>query len=168
MVGVRVKIHGLGEAQAVLDEYQELFQDPLPLMEIAGGIMENSTRMHFQESKGPGGFPWPISKRAAAQGGRTLIDKGGLLSSVTSRAVSGHVEWGIMAKTPSAKHAASHQWGVTIRPRTKPNLVFRGADGHLVFAKSVTLPARPIVGIDETDKADLREAWTAYLEGMKG
>jgi phage gpG-like protein len=166
MVAVRIQAR-IGEARRVLNDYRELAADPLPLMEIAGGILENSTRERFQTSHGPGGIPWPISRRAEEQGGRTLIDKGGLVSSITSRATSHRVEWGVMAKTRSAKFAASHQFGVTIRPKKGPFLIFRGADGHVVFAKSVTLPPRPFLGVDADDRQDLRAAWLAYLEGVK-
>lgn len=165
MVAVRVNFD-LGPAQAVLSRYRELFADPLPLMQIAGGILENSTRERFAAQHGPGGSPWKPSWRAQEQGGRTLIDKGGLLASVTNRASSHRVEWGVIAKTESAKHAATQQYGDTITPKKGPYLVFRGANGHVIFARSVTIPARPFLGIDEQDRADLNEAWTAYLEGL--
>lgn len=166
MVAVRIEAR-LGEARQVLQRYRDVCDNPRPLMETAAGILENSTRDRFFEQHGPGGIPWPPSRRALAQGGRTLIDKGGLVSSVTSRAMDNRVEWGIMAKTPSAKFAASHQFGVTIRPKKGPFLIFRGADGHLIFTRSVTLPPRPFLGVDENDRADLREAWVAQLEAMK-
>lgn len=165
MVAIRIEAR-IGEARQVLGRLRGLAESPLPLMEIAGGILENSTRGRFAEQHGPGGIPWPMSRRAEIQGGRTLIDKGGLLASITSRASESRVEWGVMAKTPSAKHAASHQFGVTIRPKKGPYLIFRGADGHVVFARSVTLPARPFLGVDDEDRADLKAAWTAYLEGL--
>lgn len=166
MVAIRTEWN-IGRAREVLNAFRQLGTDPLPLMQIAGSILENSTRDRFTTSHGPGGIPWPISRRAAADGGRTLVNTGGLLSSITSRASSHRVEWGVMAKTESAKHSASHQFGVTIKPKTAPFLVFRGADGHLVFAHSVTLPPRPFLGIDAQDRADLTEAWLAHLESMK-
>ena len=166
MVGVRIEAR-LGDARAVLSRYRGLATNPQPLMEIAGGILENSTRERFMRGQGPGGQAWPMSRRAAMEGGRTLIDKGGLVSSITSRATSNRVEWGVMAKTRSAKFAASHQFGVTIRPKKGPFLIFRGADGHLVFAKSVTIPRRPFLGVDADDRQDLKTAWIAYLEGLR-
>jgi phage gpG-like protein len=166
MVAIRIEAR-LGEAAAVLARYRDLCETPRPLMEIAGGILENSTRGRFSEQHGPGGIPWPPSRRAIAQGGRTLIDTGGLVSSIVSRADDNRVEWGVMAKTPSAKFAASHQFGVTIRPKKGPFLIFRGADGHLIFARSVTLPPRPFLGVDDQDRADLKEAWAAYLGSLQ-
>jgi phage gpG-like protein len=166
MVAVRITAR-IGEAKAVIQSYRDLAADPTELMETGAALMENSTRSRFADQQGPGGIPWPQSRRALAQGGRTLIDTGGLVSSITSRASSNRFEWGIMAKTPSAKFAASHQFGVTIRPKKGPYLIFRGADGHVIFARSVTLPARPFLGVDEDDRLDLKAAWVAQLERMK-
>lgn len=165
-VPIRVKAN-IGKARALLERARNLALHPRPLMEIAGSVLEESTRDRFRTSSGPGGIPWPTSWRARAQGGRTLIDKGGLLSSVTHVADDERVEVGIIAKTQSARFAYVHQFGAIIRPRAKALLAFRGADGHLRFARSVTIPRRPFIGIDDQDRADLIEAWRAYLEAQE-
>lgn len=43
----------------------------------------------------------------------------------------------------NVEYAAMQEFGGTIVPRRAPYLVFRGRDGGLVFAKSVTIPAQP-------------------------
>jgi len=167
MVSIRIQ-SDIGAARAVLGRYKETAQNPRPLMDIAGGILENSIRDRFRTSRGPGGVPWKPSQRVIqGGGGRTLIDKGGLLASITHVAEDHSVEVGVIAKTPSAKFAYVHQFGATIRPVRARMLVFTGPDGHKVFAHAVTIPARPFVGIDNTDRADLLEAWTEYLEALK-
>lgn len=157
----------IGAARAALARARELAANPRPLLEIAGSLMEESTRERFRTSTGPGGIPWPTSRRAELQGGRTLINTGGLLSSIIHIADDQRVEWGVMAKTTSARFSYVHQFGAVIRPKTSPFLVFRGADGHLIFARSVTIPARPFIGIDDDDRADLIAAWNAYLESLE-
>lgn len=158
----------IGEAREVLDKFIAAGQNPRPLMEIAGGILENSTRDRFRTSSGPGGVPWRPSKRVLhGGGGRTLVDKGGLVNSITHLASDKRVEVGIIAKTTSAKFSYVHQFGATITPKKGRFLVFTGPDGHKVFARSVTIPARPFIGLDATDRANLLEAWTAYLESLK-
>jgi phage gpG-like protein len=156
----------IGQARDVLAKFKQLAANPRPLMEIAGGLLENSIRERFRTSRGPGGVPWQPSKRVLAGGGRTLVDKAGLLNSITHRADERRVEVGIIAKTASAKFGYVHQFGATIRPKRGRYLVFTGADGHKVFATSVTIPPRPFIGIDNDDRADLMAAWSAYLEGL--
>jgi phage gpG-like protein len=165
MVRVRVQAD-IGKAREVLTRIADAIQTTRPLMDIAGGILENSIRDRFRTGSGPGGIPWKPSHRALAQSGRTLIDTGGLLNSITHVADEGRVEVGVIAKTPSAKHAATHQFGAHIVPVRAPYLVFTGPDGHKVFAKAVDIPARPFIGIDDADRADLQDAWTAYLEAL--
>lgn len=183
-MAIRVQVQvSIGDARARLERARELGLHPRPLLEIAGAILEESTRERFRTSRGPGGVPWPMSRRnihggrpdargagsiGPSQGGRPLIDKGGLLSSVAHRANDDEVRVGIIAKTKSAKFGYVQQFGATIVPRKAAFLVFRGADGHLVFAKSVTIPARPFLGVDANDRADLIEAWDAHLEAELG
>lgn len=177
MAGVRINVAAdIGAARAVLARAKELATHPLGLMQDAATLLENSTRERFRTSRGPGGIPWPPSgrQRFAGQpskggvgpnpGGRTLVDRGNLLASVTSIASQDRAEVGIIAKTPSAKFAYVHQFGATIRPKKGPFLVFTAPSGHKVFARSVTIPARPFIGVDEEDRRDLLEAWTARLE----
>lgn len=190
MVNIRVAIN-IGEARSILKELETLAESPRPLMAAAGAILENSIRDRFATSSGPGGAKWLPSgrQRQAAlpgtgkrgkptrkdrrnpmgpnDGGRTLVDKGGLLSSITHVADARRVEVGIIAKTPSAKWAHVHQFGATIVPKRAPFLVFTGADGHKVFAKKVVIPARPFIGIDQQDRTDLLQAWRDYLRTIK-
>lgn len=164
-VPVRVAVDA-GDAQRALRMARNLGEDPRPLLDIAGSVLEESTRERFRTSTGPGGLPWPPSRRAASSGGRTLIDKGGLVSSITSETRPNEVEVGIIAKTESAKFAYVHHYGAVIRPRRGPFLIFTAPDGHKVFVRSVTIPARPIIGVDDQDRADLTEAWYDYIRSL--
>lgn len=164
-VSIRVQAD-LGESQGALRAISRAIGSPGPLMAISGAILENNIRERFVYGRGPFGIPWPVSRRAARDGGRTLIDSGGIVNSLTHEATETRVEVGIIAKTRSAKFAYVHQFGATITPKNGPYLIFRGADGKLIFAKSVTIPARPFIGIDDLDRQELTEAWEDYLEGQ--
>ncbi len=48
-------------------------------------------------------------------------------------------------------YAAIHEYGGTIEPRNGEFLVFQGADGRLVFARSVEIPERPYVSTSTAD-----------------
>jgi phage gpG-like protein len=66
-------------------------------------------------------------------------------------------------------YARIHEFGGTIFPRRAPFLVFETKEGNLVFAKKVTIPARPYIGralddFAEVIKDDLGDAFKASLE----
>lgn len=73
-----------------------------------------------------------------------LIDSGDLMGSVQEDElhVSTH-SW--ITFGPHKVYAAIHEFGGTIVPINGPYLVFQGKDGKTVFAKSVTIPARPYI-----------------------
>jgi phage gpG-like protein len=102
----------------------------------------------FRTTTDPYGKPWEPSLRATLEGGQTLSDTGRLRRSFNVANVS---ERGFVVAT-NVQYAAPHQYGATIRPRRKRYLAFRlpggrgkrkGGKGAWVFAKQVTLPARP-------------------------
>ena len=51
-------------------------------------------------------------------------------------------------------YGAIHQFGGTIEPKAYPALVFR-IDGKLCFARKVTIPARPYLGVSAEDRAEI-------------
>lgn len=177
-------------------------QNLRPIMEIAGGIFENSTRHRFDTERGPGDIPWPptwkqrvgaVGPFGPAKNSKTLQDKGLLRGSIISNVGDDFVETGVDGRSVSAKYAKTHQFGATIKPKAgvdlnfigpsrggrnfkgqgpvrdhaiaRNKLVFVGPDGFFHMVDQVTIPARPFVGIDENDKADLRDAIVIYLEG---
>ncbi len=139
-------------------------KDLTPVLTIAGSVMENSIRNRFDTGVGPGNVPWPISERANYQGGKTLVDSGGLEGSVRSEVSDDSVTTGIDGLTESARYAYVHQNGMVIKPKKGDFLVFPAPDGTLRFARSVRIPARPMVGIDENDLTDLEDAFLAYAQ----
>lgn len=146
-----------------------------PLMEIAGGIFENSTRARFAGEYGPGRIPWPATwkQRAGAtakgkvigpiKSGKSLQDSGSLLSSIRSNVGDDYVETGPDGRSKTSRLSIVHQKGWTIKPKRAKLLAFVGPDGRFRMATSVTIPARPHMGIDAEDQADLQDAFADYL-----
>jgi len=65
-------------------------------------------------------------------------------------------------------YARIHEFGGVIFPRRSQFLVFEGKEGNLVFARKVTIPARPYIGralddFGQTIKDELGEAFKASL-----
>jgi phage gpG-like protein len=176
--GVRLELTvndgGLGQA---LQKAIALGEDMRPVLEASGQLIETNVSLRFDTSRGPGGIPWPPtwqqrhesvptkkSKQVGPQrpSSKILIQSGSLRESITHAVGKDQVEIGVGANSPGDvdKYAAVQQFGATIYPRTSNVLVFTGADGGLVFATHVTIPARPFIGFDDQDVADLEDLWT--------
>lgn len=166
-----------------LQQVRNLGENPAPLLEIFGGILEASTRNRFDTSRGPGGVPWPPSKRVLGVGtfgpanGRTLVDKGNLERAVKYEVQPRRLLVGVDGVGESVKHAASHQFGVSkstvrvthFRLTTQafgvplPEAVLVRVRGHRV---RMNLPARPFLGVDNDDRRELTAAARAYVRSL--
>jgi phage gpG-like protein len=171
--------HRLGTNQAYrsLRKLEQLGEDPGPLLDIWGGILEASTRNRFDTGRGPAGIPWPPSKRVQKSGGKTLVDKGNLERAVRYEVRGKRLLVGVDGKSESTKHSAAHQFGSHRRtvvvthtrnitsafgvPLKEPKQV--RVRGHPM---TTNLPARPFLGVDNADRRDMREASTDYIRGL--
>lgn len=75
---------------------------------------------------------------AAGTPGQPLRDTGRLERSITQRADANGVTVGT-----NLRQARIHQFGGVIKAKPGKRLAFPGPDGELIFAKRVTIPARP-------------------------
>lgn len=109
-----------------------------PAMEDVGENVEQKVRLLFVDSEDPYGRPWkPLKFRR----GQPLRDTSQLMNSITHRATKDEVEVGT-----GLRYAHVHQFGADIRPVRAKRLVFtpRGFS-HPIFAKRVSVPARPFL-----------------------
>lgn len=128
----------------------DLGEDPTPIMRGIAAIGENSTRERFETETAPDGTRWKPSIRARMTGGRTLTRDGHLSGSITSGYGRDHAEWG-----SNRIYAGIHQGGGEIRAKGGGYLRFRLAGGGFRTVKSVTIPARPFLGLADIDKTDI-------------
>lgn len=163
---VQIRVNNLPKARALFAKVKEFGADPTDLLDIWGAALESSTRRRFDTGQGPGGIPWPISRRAQADGGKTLVDKGNLESSIRFETRPGELEVGVDGVGASSKFARVHQFGAVIRPVNATALRFRLPDGSWRSAQEVTIPARPFLGIDDDDKAEMKELGIAHLRSL--
>lgn len=124
--------------------------DTSPIMADIAALGESTTRLRFRTQTGPDGKPWKPSLRAQITGGRTLTEAGHLAASISSRSGRDWAEWGA-----NRIYAAIHQFGGTIRARSGKALRFALAGGGFATVKSVTLPARPFLGLSTDDIGDI-------------
>lgn len=162
------------EFPATIDRMSNGFETkPLDsVMERCHGHLVEGIASCFDGKHGPDGEIWPArmevkkthplmhetgTLRAAATGGA------GHIKEVYPRSVVTGVR---KEEKGSLAGAAIHQYGGTIYPRNKPYLVFQ-LNGELVFAKKVTIPARPYIGatLEAIDacREDISEAFIREL-----
>ena len=122
-----------------------------PLLEEIGETAKTQTMRRFEKGVGPDGQRWPISLRAKEEGGQTLVDTGRLRDSITYAVFmdKGGVEVGT-----NTVYAAIHQEGGTITAKSSRGLRFQ-VGGRWVNKQSVTITARPFIGLSPEDEDDL-------------
>lgn len=171
--GVRFSINDKA-AKAKVAALTKATQYPEEVYRTIGNTVVNRVRMCFRMGIDPWGSPWaPLKIRQ----GQPLRDTGRLQRSITARPDSTGVTIGT-----NVSYAPVHQFGAIIRARgvgplqpgatsvgPSRRLVFKGPNG-LIFAKQVTVPARPFLPIRQRAAAvALPPAWSvAVVNSLKG
>ena len=166
MTGIRIEVTGAEAALSQLQRAIEATANPRPLYDEIGAALVVSTQMRFEREETPEGAKWPASLRAIVEGGRTLTDTGRLMQSITHEASDSGVAVGT-----NVLYAAIHQFGGKITAKTGKGLVFKGAGDQWVRKQSVTIPARPFLGLDDEDEAEITaiaEDWLGRAVGGGG
>jgi phage virion morphogenesis protein len=159
MTGLRIEVAGLEETLSRLGEAAEKADHPRGFYDRIGLSLVNSASRRFELGAGPDGSPWPPSIRALAEGGQTLVDTARLVGSITHEAT----DTGVAVGT-NVIYAAIHQLGGTIRPKSGNALVFN-LGGRTIFARQVTIPARPFLGLDRDDEIEIEAIAGEWLLG---
>lgn len=161
MAGVAIRIDFDDEdVRRALAGLKDAAADLEPAMDEIGGYLTAATQRRFERGAGPDGKAWPPSIRARATGGRTLLDSGRLANSITWRAGRNSVEVGT-----NVIYAAIHQLGGTIRAKTEKGLTFRIPGVGFRRKASVTIPARPFLGVDRGDRREIADILRDHLAG---
>ncbi len=117
----------------------------------------NQTKLRFESTRAPDGSPWKPSRKPF---GRTLTASPRLLLSITDRPPSDTaVEWG-----SNLVYAGVHQEGDVIRAKTSKGLRFRvGSNKGWVTKQEVTIPARPYLGVNAENAAEMGAILVRYV-----
>lgn len=171
-----VKDHeGLGSA---LQRLRALGESPRLIFEGIATYGKTSTRLRFKTQTGPDGQKWKPSQRVKKHGGFTLQQTARLLRSISNRAGVSYAEWGtnvIYARIHQLggkieRHA--HSGWTRLRTNARGQLLRQPGHAHLaVFAKAthkravvrrhttaayvINMPARPYLGINDQDQAEM-------------
>lgn len=138
--------------------------DMTDLMGSIGSVLINGARERIGVTNvSPDGVAWPKSMRAKEVGGPTLHDSGRLMASISSEAAPDHVKVG-----SNMIYAGVHQTGATITAKNGNALSFTLANGEQVVVGSVTIPARPYLGISEEERAQIEDVTLVHFNRLLG
>lgn len=142
------------QARAKLKALINASADMRPVYATVGRVIVNRIRLCFKLGVDPWASPWAKLK---IRRGQPLRDTGRLNRSIVANPDSTGVTIGT-----NVQFAAVHQYGATIEPKRAKRLVFPGPGGKLIFAKKVTIPARPFMPLKKGYTAvTLPPAWSA-------
>lgn len=151
MIRIDVDDHQIRQALA---ELQHRLGDATEVMDDIGALVKLSIKRNFEGQGRPN--RWPASRRAQAEGGQTLSDTGRLRDSFSHRAGPFSVEIGT-----NVKYAAIHHFGGQIRAKNGKALNIPGIGAR----RSVTIPARPFLMVQDQDRAVILGLLRRYLAG---
>ena len=156
-IGIRITTTD-GRVLAAMAQLMMTAENKTRLFDEIGVSLTESARLRFIDQAGPDGQPWVPSYRATNQGGETLRDKGILMNSLTHVVLADGVEYGT-----NVPYAGPLHFGAEIRAVNGPFLRFKIPGRGWVSKKSVTLPARPFLGINADDEQTISDIINAFL-----
>lgn len=151
MAKIDVKIDD-AKVQAAIDRLLDKASDGgmKPVFEVVGRKIKAKVQLGFRSGVAPSGKRWaPLRFR----NGQPLLDTGRLRNAIVANATGQYVDVGT-----NIKYAPVHQFGAVIKPKKAKRLVFPSQFG-LVFAKQVSVPARPFLPLDAAGNVDLPPQW---------
>ncbi|WP_052143356.1 phage virion morphogenesis protein [Aeromonas hydrophila] len=166
MSGTSLNLTVKGDLQVLLKPLKQLQKaggHPAPLLKQIAALGENTTRARFADEEGPDGEKWVESLRKQLQGGKTLTRDGHLSGSITGDSSDTEARWG-----SNRIYAAIHQFGGVIKAKTSKGLAFTLASGDHVVTQSVTMPARPFLGLNQDDEDDIVYLVRDYVNKAMG
>lgn len=129
------------------------------LAEDIGEALVSGVQDRFEAEESPDGTAWEPSIRASEEGGKTLTDSPRLKNSIGYAASPARVVVG-----SNVVYAAIHQEGGTIKGKSG-KLKFKVA-GKFAQKNSVTIPARPYLGISDADAEEIKALQEEFMRDV--
>ena len=156
-LSITIRAEGIAGVDRALARLTPL--DSASLMQGLARLIQQQTRRRIEgEKTSPDGKAWPPNRTGTS----TLYRQGHLSRSIDYVAGATHLEVG-----SGLIYAAIHQYGGTIVPKTKKVLSWR-AGNQQVFARKVTIPARPYIGVSAANGREILEETAAYIRRKLG
>ncbi|MCQ4630934.1 phage virion morphogenesis protein [Shinella sp. CPCC 100929] len=156
-MAVRIVASGLEEAAKVIAQIAD--PDVPQYLDELGGIVTSQTQKRIRSEKtSPAGEAWKPNR----EGTSILFRSGALDDSIHHEVAGNSVEVG-----SNLVYAGIHQHGGKIVPKNKNALAF-SSGGQFFMAKSVTMPARPYVGISAANEPEIIAFTEAFISAGAG
>lgn len=129
-----------------------------------GQQLVKSTRARFATETSSDGTAWAALNpeyKKGKRGTKILQEagmRGGLLGTIVYQVTGDRLQVGT-----NKVYGAIHQFSGKIVPKTGKALVFR-MGGKVIIARSVTIPARPFLGISAADKVTIAEVVQDHID----
>ncbi len=164
MTGVTLKVDDQ-DVLAALGALAEAAEDLAPVLKAIGEDWQASTKRRIEVEEDPNGTRWAALNPLYARdkkGPGILRESGQLFGSIVYEVAGNELEVGT-----NRPHARVHQFGAKIVPKTAAALVFQ-MGGETFRRQSVTVPARPFLGISVADREAALDAIADYLDLATG
>lgn len=158
----------VSQVQSAFQRLAHAVSDTTPIMRAIGTGLVANTQGRFDAEVDPDGNAWaPLEPvYAAGKRGPGILResgmRGGLQGSITYRAGRDQVTVGT-----NKIYGAIHQFGGEILPKHGKFLIF-SLGGRTVKARSVTIPARPYLGVSSEDREMIVDVVTGALDRAIG
>lgn len=127
------------KAVAKIRAFEGVVSDMTPVFRTVGAVLVRKINLCFKLGIDPFGSPWAKLK---IRRGQPLRDTGRLQRSIVAKADAQGVTVGT-----NLRQARLHQFGGDVFPKNGKRLAFPGPGGRMIFAKKVSVPARPFMPI---------------------
>ncbi|KAF0231662.1 MAG: hypothetical protein FD175_570 [Beijerinckiaceae bacterium] len=157
MISIDLRLEGIESVDRALQKLDPI--DGAALMTgIARMVQEQTRRRITSEKTAPSGAAWKPNRE-----GTPILYKSGALARSIDYSVSG--DTAIIGS--GLIYAGVHQNGATIVPKKAKRLVFR-LGNRTVFARKVTIPARPFIGLSSENAEDVIDQVGRYVRARIG
>lgn len=153
------------KVQKKLNDLMSASGNVTPAMQVVGRKVKTKVQLGFRTGTDPWGNQWkklsPLTRT-----GQPLMNTKRLMSSITAQTDGNSVEIGTNLQSKGVKFPAVHQFGMEIHPKNAKYLQWMSPVGP-IFAKKVTIPARPFLPLDATGSVVLPPQWAVdVLDAM--
>lgn len=159
MAGAQVEF----EIKVPIERVRLALKDKTAILEALREVMLRQHTDRAAKERAPDGTPWkPLNPkyRAVEKKSSKILNESGRLLSLASE-----VQGDTIVIGTNAVYGAIHQFGGIILPKRAKALRFM-LGGELVTRKSVVIPARPYLGVSQSDREELESRLGKFLEDI--